>query len=485
MLPEAEVCKRARLARDPRFDGRFYVGVLSTGIFCRPVCPARMPAEDNVRYYPTSAAAQAAGFRPCLRCRPETARRLPEWTLGSQTVVRGLRLIDAGFLDCSPVEALAARLGISARHLNRLFLTELQATPKSLARARRVQLAKRLIDSSGLPLAEVAMRAGFGSIRRFNAEMKEAYRRSPRELRRVHEEVPEADIVLHLPVRTPYHADWVLSFLQARALPGLEAVDNGEYRRALFADGRCLGWVRVAWDAEQERLRVAVPPAGVSHLGDLLARVRRVFDLDADPAVIEAQLGTDPLLASCIARNPGLRVPGAWSGFEIAVRAILGQQVSVARARNLAVALCERFGGGDFPPPAALVEADVAAIGMPGKRGEAVRSLAQAVLDGALELDEGADPEAQLDLLQSLPGIGPWTAGYVGMRVARDPDAFPDADWVVLKVLEMKAGAARRRAEAWRPWRAYAVMLLWRMEGERRAAGTTAGMKPGIKRGRS
>jgi AraC family transcriptional regulator of adaptative response / DNA-3-methyladenine glycosylase II len=434
-----------------------------------------MPAEDNVRYYPSPASAQDAGFRPCLRCRPETARRLPEWTLASQTVVRGLRMIDAGYLDSNPVDAMAARLGISGRHLNRLFLDSLQATPKSLARTRRVQLAKRLIDGSSLPLAEVAMRAGFGSIRRFNDEMKAAYGRSPRDLRRLRSGAADEDIVLHLPVRGPYHVDWVFEFLKARGLPGLEEVVDGEYRRALFDAGEMIGWLRVRW--HDDGLQLKVPPAGVSHLGDLLARVRRVFDLDADPLTIESVLAEDPLLADCVARNPGLRVPGAWSGFETAVRAILGQQVSVARARALAVDLCQRFGGGDFPDPEALVDADVSAIGMPGKRGEAVRALARGVLDDAVTLDESADPAALTEALTGLPGIGPWTAGYVGMRVARDPDAFPDADWVVLKVLEMKGAAARKRAAVWQPWRAYAVMALWRIEGERRESAAAKGQR--------
>lgn len=485
MLPELEVCRRARAARDPRFDGRFFVGVLTTGIYCRPVCPARMPAEDNVRYFPSPASAQDAGFRPCLRCRPEMARRLPEWTLGSQTVVRGLRMIDAGFLDEQDVDALAARLGISSRHLNRLFLEELKATPKSLARTRRVQLAKRLIDGSGLPLAEVALRAGFGSVRRFNHELRAAYGRPPRELRRGATENPRrvaADareegaaemITLTLPVRGPYHADWVFAFLEQRALSGIEAVELDptggahEYRRALFVDGRRAGWVSVRWTGDGLLLRV--PVAGTDNLGDVLCRVRRIFDLDADSAAVDSMLAEDPLLAAQIHSDPGLRVPGAWDGFEIAVRAVLGQQVSVARARDLALALCARFGDGGFPDPAALVHADVAAIGMPGKRAEAVRALARAVLDGELQLDEGAEPQALSEALLALPGIGPWTAGYMGMRVARNPDAYPDNDWVVLKMLESTAAGARRRAEAWRPWRAYAVMVLWRAAGIRRA----------------
>ncbi len=482
MLPEPQVCARARRARDPRFDGRFIIGVLTTGVYCRPICPARLPAEENVRYYPTAAAAQEAGFRPCLRCRPETGRRLPEWTLGSQTVVRGLRLIDGGYLDDHSVSELAAAFGLSTRHLNRLFLAELGASPKGLARTRRLQLAKRLIDDSQLSLATVAHTAGYGSIRRFNDDVKGTYGRPPSALRRAGRGGrrsstdpthgsgnDEERLLLALPVRGPYHASWVFDFLDKRALPGVETVDGLSYRRRLFAAGQPLGELYAVWEGEQ--LKVSLPAAAAGSLGDLLVRLRRVFDLDADPEAIEATLGEDERLRPILKADPGLRVPGAWDGFEIAVRAILGQQVSVARARDLAVALCERFGGGDFPAPAALVEADVSAIGMPGKRGEAVRALAGAALDGTLELHEGADADALEAALVALPGIGPWTAGYVSMRVARNPDGFPDADWVVLKMLSMTAARARRAAEAWRPWRAYAVMALWRQAGLARAAG--------------
>jgi AraC family transcriptional regulator of adaptative response / DNA-3-methyladenine glycosylase II len=468
MLPDPQLCQRARRTRDPRFDGRFYVGVLTTGIYCRPVCPARMPAEENVRYFPSSASAQDAGFRPCLRCRPETARRLPEWTLGSETVVRGLRLIDAGFLDGRGVDELAGRLGVSTRHLNRLFAAELGATPKSLARARRLQLAKRLIDDTSLPLADVALRSGFGSVRRFNDEVKGAYGRPPRSLRRSGRGENTDVIRLLLPVRPPYHADWVFGFLEHRALAGIEEVQGYCYRRALYRDGSPAGWLQVRW--QDQGLEVMAPAAAVSNLGDLLARVRRVFDLDADPQAVEQVLGEDPLLAGQIGLDPGLRVPGAWDGFEIAIRAVLGQQVSVARARVLATSLCQSYGAGDFPAPESLVDADVAAIGMPGKRAEAVRSIARAVVAGELPLDESASPEQLNEALQRMPGIGPWTAGYVSMRVARDPDAFPDSDWVVLKMLDATGARARRRAEAWRPWRAYAVMVLWRMAAHRRAA---------------
>jgi AraC family transcriptional regulator of adaptative response / DNA-3-methyladenine glycosylase II len=271
-----------------------------------------------------------------------------------------------------------------------------------------------------------------------------------------------------LPVRQPYHTDWVFTFLEQRALPGLEEVDGLEYRRALFRNGKPEGWLQVRWC--DGGLELIAPASSLENLGDTLARVRRIFDLDADPHAVESVLKNDRLLAERMSGDPGLRVPGAWDGFEIAVRAILGQQVSVARARDLAVKLCTIFGDGDFPAPAALVHADVSAIGMPGKRGEAVRALAQAVLDGELILDAATDPAEMTEALTALPGVGPWTAGYIGMRVARDPDAFPDADWVVLKMLNETAAGARRRAEAWRPWRAYAVMVLWRIAALQRAA---------------
>ena len=477
MIPAPEICESARLARDPRFDGRFYIGVLTTGIYCRPVCPARTPAEENVRYFATSASAQDAGFRPCLRCRPEAARRLPEWTLNSQTVIRGLRMIDAGYLLDHGVAELAARLHISTRHLNRLFQQELGATPKSLARVRRVHLAKRLIEGSQLSFSDVAMRAGFGSVRRFNDEIRDAFGRTPRALRSGGRSARGGlkgarglqgarDVQLHLPVREPYHKAWVFGFLKQRALPGIEEVDGEVYRRRLPGATADEHWLEVAW--ENAGLSLRIPADCGLDFGDLLCRVRRVFDLDADPEVVDAHLSRDPQLTQMVRSEPGLRVPGAWDGFETAVRAILGQQVSVARATTLATKLCAQFGAGGFPTPRQLMNADVAAIGMPGKRGGAIRELAQAVVDGRLVLDESADHAELSEALCDLPGVGPWTAGYIGMRVARDPDAFVESDWVVLKMLAATAAGARQQAEAWRPWRAYAVMYLWRMAQERR-----------------
>ncbi len=471
MIPAPEVCRSARVARDPRFDGRFIVAVLTTGIYCRPICPARTPAEANVRYFPTPASAQDAGYRPCLRCRPETARRLPEWTLGSQTVIRALRLIDAGFLDECSVAELAAALNVSVRHLDRLFDEQLQTTPKSLAMMRRIHLAKRLIDGSNLAFSRVALQSGYGSVRRFNDEVRSTFGRSPRELRKARKAGSQEDrLLLQLPVREPYNRDWVFGFLEKRALPGIEEVRGLCYRRCLSPSAPQPAWLTVHWHGSG--LQLEVPSSAAGDFAALLHRVRRVFDLDADPEVIDARIAEDAVLRGMVAEHPGLRVPGAWDGFETAVRAILGQQVSVARATELAVRLCQQYGGGGFPEPAALVDADIASIGMPGARAEAIRRLAAGVLSGELQLDDGADFDTLAQNLQNIRGIGAWTAGYVGMRVAKNPDAFPESDWVVLKALAATPAAARRHARQWQPWRSYGVMYLWKQAELSRQAGT-------------
>lgn len=471
MLPEPQVCERARLSRDPRFDGRFFVGVITTGIYCRPVCPARLPASENVRFYPSAAAAQDAGFRPCLRCLPENAARLPEWCIGSRSVLRGLRLIDGGLLDRAQTTQLAHRLGMSQRHMNRLFREELGATPKSLAQTRRRQLAKRFIDDSDTPLAQIALQAGYGSVRRFNDDMLKVYGRSPRALRTARRSrVPATagSLQFRLPFRLPYNAEWIFAFLGRRALPGLEEVDTGGYRRRIVDRRGGQHWINVT--AESEALVLSVPQDPAIDLPDVIARVRRVFDLDADSSVVDAHLVRDPRLAEVVRSSPGLRVPGAWDGFETAVRAVLGQQVSVDRATTLSRRLMETYGDGGFPSAAALSGATPAEIGMPGRRGQAISSLAALVAQGDLILDDGADAEVLSERLCDVPGIGPWTAAYIGMRIAKDPDAFPYSDWVVLKVLGTTPGQARRISSAWQPWRSYAVMYLWKRSELLRAA---------------
>jgi AraC family transcriptional regulator of adaptative response / DNA-3-methyladenine glycosylase II len=456
MLPAPEICERARLARDPRFDGRFLTGVVTTGIYCRPICPARPAGRDNVRYFASAAAAEAEGYRACRRCRPEAAPRLPEWAISSDRVIRGLRLIEGGFLADRSTAALAARLGVSTRHLNRVFHKELGATPSSLARSRRLHLALRLIVETDLSFSDVALQAGYGSVRRFNAEMSATFGRSPRALRGVRDVEHAQELTLRLPVREPFDASWMFRFLERRALPGLEEVHGLEYRRRVGSGDH---WISVSQGSGALMLKVS---AGTrAPLASVMQRVRRLFDLDADPAVIDAHLARDARMAPLVAASPGLRVPGAWDGFETAVRAILGQQVSVERARRLAANLIQSCGEGGFPEPSALAGFDPGALGIPGKRWLAIAELSRAVADGAIGLDEAAAREELTDRLLARPGVGPWTAGYVGMRVAKDPDAFPDGDWAVLKALQETPARARHVAAPWRPWRAYAVMHLW------------------------
>ncbi len=457
MIPEPEICERARQSRDPRFDGRFFIAVLTTGIYCRPVCPARTPALENVRYYPTAAAAQDAGYRPCMRCRPERSASLPAWTVSSQTVIRGLELINTGYLNTGSIADLARLLGIGVRQLNRLFQDELSASPKSIARMQRLQLARQLIDETDLPFSEVALASGYGSLRRFNDEVKRVFGRPPRILRRLPRVVRTGtDIVLRLPLRQPYNRDWVLEFLARRALANVEGVEDRRYYRRVGQRGG--DHTEVSAELCEHHAVVTIPAAETRHAGRHLARFRRMFDLDADSATIDAHLAEHRVLN---VQHGGIRVPGAWDGFELAVRAILGQQVSVARARDLANAMIERYGGGMFPSPEQLASADVAALGMPGRRGEAISLLARGVVDGTLDLDPGMDVGGLREQLCAIPGIGPWTAEYVAMRAGRDPDAFPNSDWVVCKYLNATPAQARNLAASWRPWRAYALMYLW------------------------
>lgn len=479
MLPAPEICERARLSRDPRFDGWFYVGVLTTGIYCRPVCPARLPDAANVRFFANAAAAEIAGFRPCLRCRPERAVDLPAWGVRSPVVLRALRLIERGVLDEGSSADLAARVGVSERHLARLFRQTLGATPKGVAAVRRRRLAKRLIDETGLPLGTLALQAGYGSLRRFNDDLRAVYGRPPSALRQVARagrearaaaepgaDQPErAGFELRIPVRAPYDAAWVFDFLARRALTGVENVTGLCYRRRVQDAEGGSAWITVCW--RDGSLTLGIPEGAAVDLADVLYRVRRVFDTDADGAAIDAELAVDPLLGEWIARRGGgLRVPGAWNGFETAVRAVLGQQVSVAAATRLAARLLERHGPSALADPAVLAAADPATLGVPRRRAAAIVELAARVAAGRIELQAGVAPAALAASLCAIDGIGPWTAGYVTMRVAGDPDAFPVDDGVVQRRLDLRGAALRRRVEAWRPWRAYALMYIWRGQAD-------------------
>jgi AraC family transcriptional regulator of adaptative response / DNA-3-methyladenine glycosylase II len=483
-------CYRAISTRDVRFDGRLFVGVKTTGIYCRPICPARTPKFENVSFFSSAAAAQESGFRPCLRCRPEISPELAFWRGTSNTVSRALALIEAGGLDDDDVEGLANRLGVGARQLRRLFHRHVGASPVTVAQTRRVLLAKQLIHETSLPMAEVALAAGFNSVRRFNETFRELFARSPVKLRHVRDRGKHeaGTLSVRLAYRPPYDWDAMLSFLGHRAIPGVELVSRDSYKRSI-AFGEKSGVVTVV-PADKNRVDVTVRFPDMAALPQIIARVRRVFDLAADPDAIGAHLSLDPILAPLVAARPGLRVPGAWDGFELAVRAIFGQQITVLAATKLLGRLVQQYGAplpaamreGEglshlFPSPARIAGAEIATLGMPAARAMAVSSLAQAISADPAIFGRGASLEEAIAKLRSLPGIGEWTAQYIAMRELREPDAFPAADVGLLRAM---TGADDRRpspaqlvsrAERWRPWRAYAALHLW-AAGTRPTAGS-------------
>lgn len=481
-----EIYERARLARDPRFDGQFYIAVTTTGIYCRPICPVNSPKRENVRFFPSAAAAAEAGFRPCLRCRPECAPGTPAWNGTSTTVRRGLRLIAGGALDGGDVEALAERLGVTSRHLRRLFTRHLGASPVAVAHTQRLHFAKRLIDDTRLPMSHISVAAGYGSVRRFNDTFLKSYGRPPRELRRVGRNEPAAArvngslpaLTLRLPYRAPFNWPGMLEFFRQRATPGVECVEGNTYRRALAIDGRH-AVLQVLPSDRAGFLALQVDGAATESLFDVIRRAREVFDLDAPVAEIGDTLGRDRVLRRLLQREAGIRVPGAWSGFEITVRAILGQQVSVKGATTLAGRIAERYGEPlvlagrapddsltrTFPTPERLLRARFTRIGLVRSRADTIRRVAAAVLAGDVAFDAAQDPEEFCRELCHIKGIGDWTAQYVAMRALKHPDAWLATDLGLLKALRhperMRPADLARRAERWRPWRAYAAALLW------------------------
>lgn len=474
---DARALDRARISRDPRFDGKFFIAVKTTGIYCRPICPSRTSKSWNVRYYATAAAAAEAGFRPCLRCRPEAAPGTPAWLGTSAVVRRALRLIDEGILDNASVDELANKLGVGSRHLRRLFVQHVGTSPISLAQTRRLQFAKRLLDESNLPITEIALAAGFGSLRRFNAAILQTYGRAPRELRKnLRCDITSragGEVILKLAFRPPYDWNQVRDFLAAHAIPGVERVDEHGYSRTLSGDrGHSIICVRPleGEHALELRIRSAAPAA----LFQISSAARRAFDANADPARIALAFRSDSVLGPLVTKRPGLRIPGAWDPFECAVCAVLGQNVSVTSSRALAARLVEKVGQRIrdpvedlthlFPTPTALARADLNALGFSKTRVTALQELSSAVIQG--KLDFSSTTESVRAALSKIAGIGASTAEYVVLRALGEPDAFPSADSVLrhitgepdhpLSALELEA-----RAEAWRPWRAYAAMHLW------------------------
>ncbi len=486
---KGKIWSRARLSRDARFDGRFYIAVKTSRVYCRPICPAPTCREENVRYYATAAAAAEAGYRPCLRCRPECAPGTAAWMGTSNSVSRALRLISESGLENGGVEKLAERLGLGSRHLRRLFLRHLGATPLAVEQTRRLHFAKKLIDETRLPMGEIALAAGYGSVRRFNAHMRKTYKRTPREIRtlaRPTSEHVDNQYVFRLPFRPPLDWKGMLAFLAPRATPGVESVDqaSASYRRTLQIDGNS-GACEVTLHPEGHALKVSIHFAETRLLFAIVERLRSMFDLDADWREIAGCLKTDPLLRPMLLQSPGLRPPGAWDGFELAVRAILGQQVTVKGATTLTGRLVQKFGKplqsgqknqGEapklsglthlFPTPEVIAEADVASIGLPAARAESIRALARAVSTRQIAFSGVMDAMEFRRQLCELPGIGAWTAEYIAMRALRDPDAFPSSDLGLLKAAQVKSPRElEARSEPWRPWRAYAAMCLWNRLG--------------------
>lgn len=481
-LPDREIYYRALETRDARFDGLIFVAIQSTGIYCRPVCPARTPHLRNCHFYPSAAAAQDAGFRPCLRCRPETAPELASWRGTSNTVSRALALIAEGALDPdgAGVEQLAERLGVGERQLRRLFLQHLGAPPISVAQTRRVLFAKRLIHDTRMPMAQVALASGFGSVRRFNETFHNLFHRPPGALRRKASPtttLADEAVTLRLQYRPPYDWNSILQFLQARAIPEVELVESGRYHRTVAVDGSA-GAIEVSHEPRRQSLSVKIHFPNVKALPRIVARVRRQFDLGADIETIGAHLSRDPQLRPLIAQRPGLRAPGGWDAFEIAVRAVLGQQISVQAARRLAGQLVALHGqplpksqathpglSRLFPTAEQLAKAPSLGLGMPTPRLAALKALGQAAVADPNLFRSGRSVEETVQRLRAIRGIGEWTAQYIALRAVRETDAFPATDVGLLRgaaALNTTTPAGLLdRAESWRPWRAYAAQHLW------------------------
>jgi len=475
---DADSCYRALAAHDARFDGRFFVGVTSTHIYCRPVCTVRTPRRENCRFFRSAAAAEVEGFRPCMRCRPELAPGMASIDATARLAQGAVGLIENGVLEEGGLEHLAERVGVTSRHLRRVFLAEFGVAPIEYAQTQRLLLAKRLLTDTALPVTEIALASGFQSVRRFNALFKTRYRMAPGRLRRARSPGALPDTLrFELAFRPPYAFDAILDFLRDRAIPGIEVVTAQSYSRTLAIAHRGTmhaGVIEVRRAARKPALAVHLSASYARVVPLVLARVKHAFDLGCDPAEIDAHLG------ALAAAHPGLRVPGAFDGFELGVRAIVGQQISVRGARTLLGRIVRAHGRSFdgaawtdaaeaprlFPSAADVAAAGAGALarcGLTPARARTIIALAEAVAGGTLALEPGVDIDATIERLRTLPGVGPWTAHYIAMRALRWPDAFLAHDLVVLRAMnETRPARAETASAAWRPWRAYAVMHLWK-----------------------
>jgi AraC family transcriptional regulator, regulatory protein of adaptative response / DNA-3-methyladenine glycosylase II len=475
---DQDQCYVAVQSRDRRFDGWFVTAVRTTGIYCRPSCPAITPKRTNVDFFPTAAAAQQRGFRACKRCRPDASPGSPEWNVRQDVVGRAMRLIADGCVERDGVPGLARRLGYSERQLNRLMTEELGAGPLAVARAQRAHTARLLIETTDLSLTDVAFAAGFGSVRQFNDTIREVFATSPTDLRtRASSRRPSSVqstsagavgiVSLRLPTRLPFAGDDVLRFLGQRALPGVESWNGTTYRRTLGLPG---GDGVVSLRVAEDHVAADVRLSSWTDLGAAVQRVRRLLDLDADPEAVDAALSRESLMAALVATRPGRRAPGSVDPFETSVRAVVGQQISVAGARTVASKLVAAVGrplsfddpelSHVFPSAADVAGAADDAFAMPSSRRDTLRRLATAVADGTVVLDHGVDPDVARSSLLALKGIGPWTADYVVMRGLSHPDVFLGTDLGVIHAIDRITSSAPDPA-SWAPWRSYAVHHLW------------------------
>ncbi|MDQ2751048.1 MAG: helix-turn-helix domain-containing protein [Actinomycetota bacterium] len=469
MLPDSDTCYRAVQGRDPRFDGWFFIAVRTTGIYCRPSCPAVTPKRANVEFHPSAAAAQRAGFRACKRCRPDASPGSPEWDVRGDLAGRALRLISDGVIDRDGVPGLARRLGYSERQLNRTLLAEVGAGPIALARAQRAQTARVLLETTDLPATDVAFAAGFASVRQFNATMQAVFASTPTGLRAKRGRDAGAEpgsIMLRLPYRAPMDVNATLDFLGTRAILGVESYVDGVYTRTMSAPG---GPALVSCSPGEGVVFCRVRLNDQRDLVAVVARVRRLLDLDADPFAVDDVLATDPALAPLVSKRPGLRSPGTVDGFEMAVRAVVGQQISVAGARTVLGRIAAENGrvafAGEpwllFPSAVTFTALELATLPMPRARAATLLAVAEAVESGALTLDTGADRERERAALLALPGIGPWTADYLRMRALGDPDVLLSGDLGVVKSAAALGVALDGGRGGWAPWRSYATHHLW------------------------
>lgn len=471
---DEEQCYRASMSRDARFDGQFILAVRTTGIYCRPSCPAIMPKRHNVRFFVTAAAAQQAGFRACRRCLPDSVPGSPDWNLRADLAGRAMRLITDGTVEREGVPGLARRLGYSDRHVTRVLTAELGAGPLALARAHRAHSARLLIETTTLPLADIAFAAGFASVRQFNDTIRAVFATTPTGLRtaakRLATPATAGKVTLRLPYREPFDHDGLLSFLAARAIPGVEAVVDGAYGRTMrLAHGTGTAWLTPA----AGHMDCVLSLTDMRDVGSAVSRLRRLLDLDADPGAVGEILGADPLLEAQVRKNPGLRLPGAVDGAEIVTRALVGQQITVAAARTALTALTASLGSplptpdGPltmlFPTPAAISTEGASVLRGPRRRIDTILTVNAALASNELDVHVGADPAELSEALQGFSGVGPWTAGYVLMRVLGAPDVLLTGD-VVLRKGAANLGlpaALEAHANRWRPWRSYAGLHLW------------------------